>query len=154
MDARGPIIAFMVCEVLLLLAPQFFFAGSLVKARFSALAGYSLAAFEMTREFNAQWIGPEARRDAKLLDSPQSSAMIDFASTYGIVKAMRPVAISLREVFAILLPVAAPFAPLLLYQYSITEILRDGAEAGAVSRARPVPRSARGCRDAKTPPEP
>ena len=122
-DARGPIMAFMVCEVLLLLAPQFFFAGSLVKARFSALAGYSLAAFEMTREFNAQWIGPGARRDAKLLDSPQSSAMIDFASTYGIVKAMRPVAISLREVFAILLPVAAPFAPLLLYQYSITEIL-------------------------------
>ena len=37
---------------------------------------------------------------------------------------MRPVAVSLREVAGILLPVAAPFAPLLLYQYSLTEILR------------------------------
>ena len=37
---------------------------------------------------------------------------------------MRPMAISLREIAGILLPVAAPFAPLLLYQYSLKEILQ------------------------------
>jgi hypothetical protein len=120
---RAPVIAFMVCEVLLLLAPQFFFAGGLIKARFAALAKYGLAGAGMVREFDLHWMASAAPRGAELLNSPQSSTMIDFASTYGTVRAMRPVAISLREVVGILLPVAAPFAPLLLYQYSITELL-------------------------------
>jgi hypothetical protein len=122
---RGPAIAFMVCEVLLLLAPQFFFAGGLIKARFAALAEYGLAGSSMVREFDHHWMAPAAPRGAELLDSPQSSSMIDFAGTYGTVRAMRPVAISLREVIGILLPVAAPFAPLLLYQYSIKDILQQ-----------------------------
>ena len=50
--------------------------------------------------------------------------MIDYAGMYGQVRAMRPLAISLREVVAILLPLLAPFAPLLLYQYSLKEILQ------------------------------
>jgi hypothetical protein len=120
---RGAIIAFMVCEILLLLAPQLFFAGGLIGARFAALAKYGLAGFGMTREFDRRWMAPAAPRGAELLDSPQPSAMIDYASTYGTVRAMRPIAITLREVVGILLPVAAPFAPLLLYQYSLADIL-------------------------------
>jgi hypothetical protein len=122
---RSPVIAFILCEVLLLLAPQFFFAGGLIKARFAALAKYGLAGSGMVREFDRHWMAPAASRGAELLDSPQSSTMIDFASTYGTVRAMRPVAITVREVAAILLPVAAPFAPLLLYQYSIKDILQQ-----------------------------
>lgn len=124
LDARGPIIAFIVCECMLLLAPQFFFVGGLVKARFSALAGYGLTGIAMTREFDRHWTAPPPASGARLLDSGQSSAMIDYTGVYGQVKAMRPVAISLREVAGILLPVAAPFAPLLLYQYSLKEILQ------------------------------
>jgi len=124
-DARVPILAFVLCECLLLLAPQFFFVGGLVKARYTALAGYSLMGFSMTREFDRHWADHQVSPGADLLNSPESSAMIDFAGTYGLVRAMRPVAITLREVAAILLPVAAPFAPLLLYQYSVTEILQE-----------------------------
>ncbi len=123
-DARGPVIAFIVLECLLLLAPQFFFAGGLVKARYAALAGYGMTGFTMTREFDRQWTAPPPPHGADLLESPQSSALIDYAGTYGLVNAMRPVPISLREVGAILLPLAAPFVPLLLYQYSIKQILQ------------------------------
>ena len=124
MDARGPVIAFIVCECLLLLAPQFFFVGSLVKARYAALAGYGLTGFAMTRAFDRQWTAPPPANGADLLDSPHSSALIDYVSMYGQVRAMRPLAISLREVVAILLPMLAPFAPLLLYEYSLKEILQ------------------------------
>jgi len=124
-DAGVPILAFVLCECLLLLAPQFFFVSGLVKARYTALAGYSLMGFGMTREFDRHWANHQVSPGADLLNSPESSAMIDFAGTYGLVRAMRPVAITLREVAAILLPVAAPFAPLLLYQYSIKEILQE-----------------------------
>lgn len=123
-DARGPIIAFVVLETLLLLAPQFFFVGSLVQARYAALAGYGLTGFKMTREFDRHWTAPPPATGADLLDSPHSSALIDYSGMYTQVRSMRPVAVSLREVAGILLPVAAPFAPLLLYQYSLTEILQ------------------------------
>ncbi len=124
-DIRGPVVAFIVCECLLLLAPQFFFVGSLIKARYAALAGYGLTGFKMTREFDRHWTAPPPPNGADLLNSPHSSAMIDYASTYGLVKSMRPTAVSLREVAAILLPTVAPFAPLLLYQYSVKQILQE-----------------------------
>ncbi len=123
-SARGPILAFILCECLLLLTPQFFFVGSLVRARYAALVGYGLTGMSMTREFDRQWTAAASPHTAQLLDSPQSSAMIDYAGTYGLVKAMRPAAISLREIVSIVLPLAAPFAPLLLYQYSLKEILK------------------------------
>ena len=124
LDARGPVIAFIVCECLLLLAPQFFFVGGLVKARYAALAGYGLTGIAMTRKFDRDWTAPPPANGADLLDSPQSSALIDYSSMYAQVRSMRPMAISLREIAGILLPVAAPFAPLLLYQYSLKEILQ------------------------------
>jgi hypothetical protein len=124
-DIRGPVAAFIVCECLLLLAPQFFFVGSLIKARYAALAGYGLTGFKMTREFDRHWTAPPPPNGADLLNSPHSSAMIDYASVYGLVQSMRPLAISLREVAAILLPTVAPFAPLLLYQYSLKQILQE-----------------------------
>ena len=49
--------------------------------------------------------------------------MTDYASMYGLVSAMSPVGTSLRELIAIALALTAPFAPLLLFQYSLREIL-------------------------------
>lgn len=123
-DARGPIIAFIVLECLLLLAPQFFFVRDLVKARYTALAGYGLTGVKMTREFDRHWTAPPPANAADLLDSQQSSALADYSSMFLQVRSMRPVGSSVREVAGILLPVAAPFAPLLLYQYSLKEILQ------------------------------
>lgn len=123
-DASGPIIAFIVLECLLLLAPQFFFTGSMIKARYRALAGYGLTGVKMTREFDRHWTAPPPANGAEMLDSPHPSAMNDYAGTYGLVNAMRPMPISVRDVIGMLLPVAAPFVPLLLYEHSIQEILQ------------------------------
>jgi hypothetical protein len=123
-DARGPIVALVLCETILLLLPQLFFLRVLGRARRNALIRYSLAGVMMTRGFDHQWTEQPLERGGQLLDSPHSSAMIDFAGTYGLVEAMHPAGISLREIVRIVLPVAAPFAPLLLYQYSIKEILQ------------------------------
>ncbi len=124
-DARTGILALIVCECLLLLAPQFFFMKALLRARYAALVGYGLTATAMTREFERRVMDPEASRGTELLDSPRSSAMIDYASTYGLVTAMRTTGISLREILAIVVPIAAPFAPLLLYEYSLKQIVQE-----------------------------
>lgn len=120
---RGPIAAFVICELLLLLAPQLFFLRVLRKARYRALIGYNLAGSAMTRGFEDRWTDPSVPRGAQLLDSQHPGAMTDYASMYGLVSAMSPVGISLRELIAIALTLTAPFAPLLLFQYSLKEIL-------------------------------
>jgi hypothetical protein len=127
-DARGPVVAFVLLEMVLLLLPQLFFLRVLGRARRNALVRYSAAGAIMTRGFDGKWTERPAEQGAELLDSSHSSAMIDFAGTYGLVEAMHPAAISLREVIQIALPLAAPFAPLLLYEFSVKEILQKVVE--------------------------
>jgi len=123
-DALGPITALVLCECLLLLAPHFFFSGALRTVRDQALIGYGLAATTMSREFESHWTGPGSRPGAELLDNSESSSMIDYAGTYGLVQGMQPIAgVSLRLGLMLVLVLAAPFAPLLLYKYSVKEIL-------------------------------
>ncbi len=124
-DVRGPIAAFILCECLLLLTPQFFFTRALVRARYLGLAGYGLTASRLTREFERRWTDPGVPRGPDLLGSPEPSAVADYNSLYGLVAAMRPTGLSLREVAGIVLPLMAPFLPLLLYQYSLKDILRE-----------------------------
>ena len=126
MDMRGPVIALIVVECLLLLAPQCFFAGALLKAKNRALIGYGLAATAMTREFGRHWTDQGPPKGVELLGSAEPSAMIDYASTYGLVQGIQPIpGLSLRQVLGFVLLLAAPFAPLLLYEYSVKEILQQ-----------------------------
>lgn len=126
MGMRGPVIALIVVECLLLLAPQCFFAGALLKAKNRALIGYGLAATAMTREFGRHWTDQGPPKGVELLGSAEPSAMIDYASTYGLVQGIQPIpGLSLRQVLGIVLLLATPFAPLLLYEYSVKEILQQ-----------------------------
>jgi hypothetical protein len=124
-DARAPIIALVLCECLILLVPQFFFLPALAKARNAAIINYGLAGTTMAREFAEHWIGSGKGKGADLLESSESSTMIDYAGTYTLVHAMRPTGMSIRQLVGLALPLAAPFAPLLLYEYSIKDILKQ-----------------------------
>jgi len=121
--ARAPIIALVLVEIVILLAPQFFFFPALARARNAARVNFGLAGTTMAREFEAHWIGSGRGTGADLLESSEPSTMIDYAGTYGLVQAMRPIGISLRQILSLVLPLALPFAPLLLYEYSIKDIL-------------------------------
>jgi hypothetical protein len=123
-DVRVEVIALVVLEAAVLLVPQLFFVPMLAKARKRALLAYAAAGTAMARRFDAEWTEASGADRGGLLESPHSSAMIDFAGTYGLVEAMRPAGISLREVVRIVIPLAVPFLPLLLFQYSVKEILQ------------------------------
>jgi hypothetical protein len=123
-EMRASIIALVLFEAILLLAPQLFFLKVLGRTRRQALVRYGVTGAMMTRDFEDRWTTRPDEPRGNLLDSAHASAMIDFAGTYGLVEAMRPAGISLREMIGTMLPLAVPFAPLLLYQYSIKEILQ------------------------------
>jgi hypothetical protein len=123
MDLRGAIAAFLVLEVVLLVVPQFFFVSVLSRVKRRALRQFEAAGSAMARTFEDRWTGPQAEGPEAMLESGGPGAMADFASTYERVAAMRPVSLSLREFAGIAAPLAVPFAPLLLYEFSLKEIL-------------------------------
>jgi hypothetical protein len=122
-EVRGAIAAFLVLEVLLLVVPQFFFVSVLSRVKRRALRQFEAAGSAMARAFEDRWTGPQAEGSEAMLESGGPGAMADFASTYERVAAMRPVSLSLREFVGIAAPLAVPFAPLLLYEFSLKEIL-------------------------------
>jgi len=127
-EVRGEVIAFVLLEAVLLLVPQLFFMALLSRARRGAMMRYGLTGTRMADAFDRQWTDPPSPTAGELLESQHSSAMIDFGGTYGQVAAMRPAGISIREVIRLVLPLALPFAPLLLFQYSLKQILQKVLE--------------------------
>jgi hypothetical protein len=122
-EMRVGIAAFVVLEVILLVLPQFFFASVQNRSKRRALRHFQSAGAAMSRAFEDRWTGPQGEGPEAILESNAPGAMADFAATYERVAAMRPVSLSLQEFLRIALPLAAPFAPLLLYEFSVKEIL-------------------------------
>jgi len=120
--ARGSVVVFVLLATVLLLLPQLFFLPQLARARRWALVQYGVTGTMITRRFENRWTQEMAGSSGDLLETADASATADFGGTYGQVAAMSPLGISVREVIAIVVPVAAPFAFLLLHQYSLKEI--------------------------------
>jgi len=123
-DVRGKILGFVALELAVLLVPQFLFSRAQDKARVNALCALSSTGAGAARAFERRWAGGAADRTGDLLESEHPGAMADFASTYELVRTMRPAGLSLGGVIRIVLPLVAPFLPLLLFQYSPAELLR------------------------------
>jgi hypothetical protein len=122
--AVAPLVAaFVVVEVVLLIVPQLFFVPVLGRARRTAIQHYAMTGVAIAREFDAEWVDRPLAERGQLLDSSHASTMTDFAATYGLIAAMRPVPFSMREILALIVPLIAPFLPLLLFEYSAKELL-------------------------------
>lgn len=122
-EVKGVIIALIVLEIVILIVPQLFFLPLLSRTKRDALMRYGVAGARMARRFERQWTHAPLKVEEELIDSSHPSAMIDYAGTYQVVESLRPTIFSLRELVRLLLPIAAPFAPLLLFEYSVKDIL-------------------------------
>ncbi len=127
-DVRGRILGFVLLDLIVLLVPQFFFSPAQGKARLKALRGLSSTGAGAARAFERRWAGDAPDRTGDLLESEHPGAMADYASTYELVRAMRPAGFSAGELIRIVLPLVAPFLPLLLFQYSPAELVRAVVE--------------------------
>jgi hypothetical protein len=123
-DVRGSIVGFVVLELILLLVPQFLFAPSQGQARRRALRSLGAAGAGAARAFERHWAGDAPGEAGELLESNHPGAMADFASTYELARTMRPAGLSMQELIGVVLPLVAPFVPLLLFQYSPAQIVQ------------------------------
>jgi hypothetical protein len=105
---QNPFLFQITLSLLLAFAPLLLLTGRLVKVRGQGLEQHDRTGTILARMFAQRWFDPA--RAPGLIDAADSSAMIDYSSTYATLDKLRLMPIGLRVVAAYILIVALPAA--------------------------------------------
>ena len=83
---------------------------------------YGRLAADHARMFHARWVQRGEREG--LLGSPDVSSLTDMATSYEVIREMRPLPFSLYTILIIALAVLVPMIPLALMEVPLVELLR------------------------------
>jgi hypothetical protein len=106
------------------LAPLLVFTPRLFKVRRKGLLEYGALATQYTRAFDKKWVRGEAAPGEPLIGSPDIQSLADLENSFAVIRKMRPFAFNTAALIGLLAPAAIPFAPLLLVEFPLTEILK------------------------------
>ncbi|MBI5364618.1 MAG: hypothetical protein HZA53_15690 [Planctomycetes bacterium] len=110
--------------LVLVLTPLCFFAPRIAAAKRKGKVEYGALAARYTREFDDKWVRSAEPPTEPLLGNADVQSLADLAGSYEIVAGMRPVPFGLDVILAIVLPVLAPLAPLVLSVVPLDELLK------------------------------
>lgn len=119
-------VLFAIGAVLLAFAPLVFFAPHLWRARHEALRTYGNLANDYVRAFDARWIGGKNRQ--ALLGSPDIQSLADLDSAFGVLRRMRLVPVTRRQVLLIVAAVALPLSLVVFTQIPLADLIGDLTE--------------------------
>jgi len=122
--AKLDVIAFIVICLVALYAPLMLFANQMYVARRRGLRQYGALGYRMSAAFWEQWIA-RAGKDVgtKLKEAVDPSAMADYGTIFDTVRNMRFVPVSPRNIATTAAALTAPFLPLYLISFSITDLI-------------------------------
>jgi len=79
----------------------------------------------LSRAFDEKWGNPADQTNGdELLKTADSSAVCNYAEIYSNVRSVRIIPISLRGYLEQIIVLIIPFLPLVLTEYSITDVLK------------------------------
>ena len=116
-------------STLVLTAPLAFFTKRLVDLRQHGLLDYGQLATGYVRAFDEKWLRGGAPPDEPLLGSADVQSLADLGNSFGVIRSIRPVPISGRQILTLLMSAAVPSAPLALIVLPLDEILIHGAKS-------------------------
>lgn len=129
-DVHFEIFTFIVISAALIIAPLFTFSAPMLEAKRLGLRNYSALAFQLSDAFDDNWIKNKTDdRGQRLVTAVDPSAAADYTAVYETVTEMRIIPMTKRRLAFLLLSLTAPFVPLFLTQFSITEALERLAQA-------------------------
>ena len=119
------ILGFIIIAIILMTLPMFFFTKQLAMTRRWGRVVYGDLGHRLSIAFDNKWgdKSDESNGD-ELLKTADSSVVCDYADIYNVVDNMRYMPISLKGYFLQLSVLVIPFIPLILTEYSLTEILK------------------------------
>jgi len=117
------IVAYYLLWALLFVLPLLFFTPRLIRAKREGLMAYGKLGEVLFGGFQDKWAGVATERQRELLGNVDPSSLADYGYAYEVVAAMQPVPATRGNFILLAVFTLAPFLPLLLIQYSISEIL-------------------------------
>jgi len=73
-------------------------------------------------EFEAKWIGNQVSASEHLLGTADIQSLADLNNAIDVVKKMRWITVSPRLLTMMMIAAVAPLAPLMLFEYPVTEL--------------------------------
>ena len=87
------------------------------------LREYGVVAATYTHLFEAKWVGRRATADEPLLGTADIQSLADLANSFAVVRNMRLVPCGPVIIVGLVTFAVAPMAPLLLFQFSLQELV-------------------------------
>jgi len=119
-----PLTGVVVGTTLVLVAPLFFFAGQLIKAKQQGLVEYGGLASRYVQAFDAKWVRGNPPPDEPVLGSADVQSLADLANSFDVIHSMRLAPIARSQILLILGATALPVAPMVLLVFPLDEIVR------------------------------
>jgi hypothetical protein len=123
-DFKLQIAAAVITLVLVLVGPLLVFAPRIAQAKRTGLLEYGALAQRYVREFDVKWLRGGGPADEALVGSGDIQSLADLANSFEVVRAMRMVPVTLRDVLPLAIAVLLPIAPLLLTVMPLGELLK------------------------------
>lgn len=121
-----PIVAVYIgIAIIIMTLPLLFFSKQIAIVRRSGRVVYGNLGYRLSRAFDEKWGNPSDQTNGdELLKTADASAVCDYADVYSNVRSVRIIPISLRGYLEQILVLIIPFLPLVLTEYSITDVLK------------------------------
>lgn len=121
--AEVPMIVFIVLSVLVVLGPLTVFSPKLFETQRRGLGEHGRAARRLTSEFDAKWVTHPHPRES-MLGNPDPSSLIDYISSYQVIRQMKIMPISKTLVIQVALQAAAPLAIVWFFATPLDQIVK------------------------------
>lgn len=120
--AQTDIAFYVAFAIFLVFLPLVFFLPKLIKAKKEALREYGVFSVKLSTQVRNQ-ITRTDRQDIGLRQEFDLSTLADFADCYDVVKEMRPVPFSVRNLITTAIAIGIPFIPVFLTQMSLKDLI-------------------------------
>lgn len=118
------VLGFIIVIPFILFLPFFTFIPTLIKARIQGVNYFGSLIQYHNNLYKEKWMGENVPEGQSILGTNDNSSMADINGTYGqSINSMSIVPINLKALLTIMILLLIPFLPLVLMQYSISEIV-------------------------------
>lgn len=122
-DFEGPIVAFLLMAILIVLLPLTLLMPRLIEARRSGLARYGQVARQFGDSFDAKWLRTTASPPPEMIGSQDPSSFVDYISCVEVIQGMRVFPISKQLVIQVAAQAFAPFALVWIFATPVEQII-------------------------------
>ncbi len=109
--------------VLIILGPLLIFVPKLAAAKRAGMREYGALAQRYVREFDDKWLRGGAPGGEPLIGSGDIQSLVDMGNSFAVVKEMKPVPFTMKNVLQLVVITLLPVAPLLLTMIPLEELL-------------------------------